>query len=283
MRIRFSDLKAHAYGIGLIILLNLCWSSAAEASCGIESCPAYRAVVKQNQILHVNLSTEFVDFALYGTTGQYVQLVPRLEFRGLRNFIFGAQVPVTRLFWNEEVQTGLSNPVVFGEWNWQIDSDVLFLVGIQLELPFGDSELGIADTHVEVLPYLGFVFEIESYFTQIRLGVRQSLDDLMMKDSDTAAHNHSTPIFVNPHTAQEIIYRVNLGRRYLDARLSSSLYLDVISEVGQELESVPVIRTGLDTQWELAENWSLRLRVDRGMSSNRRTETRSDFGLQIRW
>jgi len=252
----------------------------AEASCGIENCPAYRSVVRAQADYHLAVRAEFVDFALYGLEGQYIQYAPRFEYRGFESFSLGFQVPVTTLFLNDSVETGLSNPVVFGEWQWRPQAKLSVGVGLQLELPLGDSELGISDSHFEILPYVRSYFDFGLYFTAMQIGFRQSLDEF---GHEGGGHTHVSLVYVNPHVAQEFTYRVHLGRQLGSERVRVAVYLDVVQELGEPIDFGPVIRAGLDGQFELSKVFDMRLRVDRGVSSYRRTEWRSDVSLQYRW
>jgi hypothetical protein len=268
---------------GCLLSCFILWSSPGEAACGIESCPAYRAAVKKDASFHTGLRLKYADFQLFGTKGQYLQYIPRFEYRGLANFVFGLQAPVTTLLRNDDIETGLSNPVMFGEWKWQPQSALSFQLGLQIELPVGNTELGIADSHLEILPYAGALFGMDSYFTKLTFGFRQSIDAHESEASDESSHDHMHLIVVNPHTSQEVTYRVNVGRRLFRDRLMASVYLDVVQELEQAANDVPVMRAGIDAQLELSLAWDARFRFDRGISTNRRTESRGEISIQFRW
>ena len=146
---------AVALGSILFAIYSIVFPTISSAACGIDSCPAYRTVMKTTADYDVLISSKYVEFALYGTEGSYVQSRVNFSYRAWQPYMIGFQVPVTTLFWNDETFTGLSNPVVYGQWSSWLDRGVRLTLGLQVELPLGDSDSGIADSHFEFFPYAG--------------------------------------------------------------------------------------------------------------------------------
>jgi|GEM_PF-5494955 len=228
-------------------------------------------------------SSKYVDFALYGTEGSYVQSRVNISYRTWQPYMIGFQVPVTTLFWNDETITGLSNPVVYGQWSSWIERGVRLTFGLQVELPLGDSESGIADSHFEFFPYARLQATMRDYITQLHVGMRQSLDSVLSPITGSTPEAHTRLLFVDPHEAQELLYRMSIGRNLFRQQLALSVYLDVIKEIGEFTDPIPVMRGGFQGRLDVVKYVDIFFRADRGMSRNRRTENQVELGMNLLW
>lgn len=279
--------KQGGYAVALSSILfaiySIVFPTISSAACGIDSCPAYRTVMKTTADYDVLISSKYVDFALYGTEGSYVQSRVNFSYRAWQPYMIGFQVPVTTLFWNDETLTGLSNPVVYGQWSSWLDRGVRLTLGLQVELPLGDSDSGIADSHFEFFPYARLQATMKEYTTLLHVGMRQSLDAVLSPITGRTPEAHTRLLFVDPHEAQELLYRMSIGRRLFRQQLTLSVYLDVIKEIGEFTDPIPVMRGGIQGRLDLVKYFDVFFRADRGMSRNRRTENQVELGVNLLW
>ena len=124
---------------------------------------------------------------------------------------------------------------------------------------------------------------MRDYITQLHVGMRQSLDSVLSPITGSTPEAHTRLLFVDPHEAQELLYRMSIGRNLFRQQLALSVYLDVIKEIGEFTDPIPVMRGGIQGRLDLVKYIDIFFRADRGMSRNRRTENQVELGVNLLW
>lgn len=206
---------------------------ATHANCGLDFCP--RLAPGETATNHsASLLLKNVAFNLDSGSGYYEELLARYEYNGIHSWVFGGSLPVMALTVNSKTPPensktshGVSNPLLYASRYSHLSVMTKLYLGMQLELPLGNFDAGMADRHFMLLPYVlmekstGFGYVLGS------LGYCQAFSV-----SDDGEH----PVYVNPHEDQEILYRVGAGLQQLEGTLKQRIYLDGRYAVVDDLE-----------------------------------------------
>jgi hypothetical protein len=131
------------YLLASFIVSIFLWSSIAMASCGLAGCPV--GSHGENSGTHLfDQAIRYVNFDLEHHDGHYIQYEPRYEYRGWERFIVGGFVSFITLDDGHDSNSGLGNPVLFGQYDFVHEKNQVLSFGSQLELALGDDEDGLA-------------------------------------------------------------------------------------------------------------------------------------------
>ena len=253
-------------------------SGPAYGSCGLDHCPIVLPATEESGQsslgIRLKLQTRFTTFHLKGRSGSYGELFLGGEYRGLKQWIFGGNVPLVVLMANQRVNGGVGNGVLYGEWHPVYGAKGTLGVGIQLELPWG-SRNGISDAHWVVLPYINMHIPFWRLYLMVNVGYSQSVG--WEKDSETpgASHVHDGQdfVFLGVHELGEFVYRVALGVPDWGTRFQPMLMLNGQQVVvGEEPRSYAHVGFQLLTQCtdRLSLRWSAEVPLTRPSRHNGR-------------
>ena len=207
-------------------------TTVIHANCGLDFCP--RLAPGETPTNHsASLHIKNAAFNLDSGSGYYEELLPRYEYTGIRSWVFGGSLPVMALTVHSKTPPrdskttyGISNPLLYTSWYTRLNVATLLYLGMQLELPLGNFESGMASDHFMLVPYamveksMGFGYGLGS------LGYCQAFS--------TGSGEH--PVYVSPHEDREILYRVGAGLQQLEGTLKQRIYLDGRYAVVHDLE-----------------------------------------------
>ena len=176
--------------------------------------------------LRLKIQSRWTTFHLKGRSGSYGELYLGGEYRGLKRWIFGGNVPVAYLVANQRVNGGLGNGVLYGEWHPVYGSKGTVGLGVQVELPWGSGN-GLSDDHWVVLPYLNIHLPFWRLFLMANVGYSQTFG-WEKKEEDTGLHVHDSEDFVylGVHETGEFVYRLALGISGLSDRFQPMITLN---------------------------------------------------------
>ncbi len=151
-----------------------------KSSCGLENCKCNittrdDADTGKNSF-SFDLGTRYTNFSFEKDDGYYTELFFHFSFVHKKDWMINFKLPFTSLHFDDKETSGLSNPVLNAEKWFRKDSFVIIL-GLQIEIPIGEEDKGIAPDHWELLPYAGFSFQAESYFLRTVAGYRFAVED----------------------------------------------------------------------------------------------------------
>lgn len=251
----------------LALLAALFPPALLSASCGLHLCgePAADAAAR----FRAELSIQRVDFELPGSSGRYLQLLPRGEYRAGR-WTWGAAVPLVFLRAAGREESGPGNPVIFGEFRAGPALGGTWALGSQLEIPWGDDEKGLAAEHSEWLPSVSWRREGVLLEPYVRAGFRWSLSE---------GHGHAgVPLAVNPHAEKEFLYRAGVAGRRRTFPWKPELYLDGQHAFGADVPGPGFLSIGGSLELPF-RTVRLRLSGERPAAAPRRFE--SQVGLNV--
>lgn len=209
--------------------------------------------------IRLKVQSRFTTFHLKGRSGSYAEMYMGGEYRGLKRWIFGGNIPLAVLNANQRVRAGLGNGILYGEWHPSSGSKGTVGLGVQLELPWG-SRNGISDAHWVVLPYVNIHIPFWRLFLMANVGYSQAVGwENGPEESGAHVHDGQDFVFLGVHEMGEFVYRVAVGVPEWGERFQPMLTLNgqqVI--VGAEPKSfahvgVQLIATCSDT---LSLRWS---------------------------
>jgi hypothetical protein len=278
----------------LLALLFL--PSVSAAFCGLQSCPRVEPRAEA-ATFDAGLRTRWVAFDIGGREGSYVVTAPR-AFARYAGFALGTEVPFTRLDDGGEVAFGLSNPLVMaqyarrlpGSWGraWSAEA------GLQVELPFGDQEHGLAGDHVMLLPWVGLRRDWDAWYVTGMLGYSHALE-AHAHATDTAGasarlaktlhegHEHegvTSPVLVNPHADREAQYRAAAG--WTRGRGTAEVFALGQADVTAN-GPTSYVRAGASYAWSLGRFTALNVIADAPVTSARRNELEIGVGVKTGW
>jgi hypothetical protein len=191
------------------------WCATASASCGLDHCP-----LPEQQLLlgdglprsSLYLRTRFTAFDILGIQGTHSDVILGGAYRGVRRLQLGGNLSLVSLAIQKRRQpVGLSNPVVFGEWQAASWGVVSVGMGLQVEIPVGFGSEFVADSHTLVLPYGTIHVDTSPVFVHLQLGYAQVVEGA---SSGGRGHSHSSLVVVDPHEQGELVYRTAIGFKF---------------------------------------------------------------------
>lgn len=214
----------------VFVLMSLLWlSGPAQASCGLDHCPIVRPPGESSVKtlgLRLKIQSRWSTFHLKGRSGSYGELYLGGEYRGLKRFIFGGNVPIAYLVANQRVSGGLGNGIVYGEWHPAYGSKGTVGLGVQVELPWGTRN-GLSDAHWVVLPYLNVHLPFWRLFLMVNVGYSQTFGwERATEETGLHVHDGEDFVYLGVHETGEFVYRLALGMSKLNERFQPMLTLN---------------------------------------------------------
>lgn len=254
-------------------LLLLLFPRGAYADCGLSFCPVGSHRSEEAPGWRLSLQVRHAGFDVAGVSGHFTQATPRAEYRAARWWA-GAGLPVTRLEAMDETRTALSNPILFAEGRpeWRRDWKPAF--GLQIELPFGDHEHGIASEHAEFVPYASLVRSFGHPFLLATAGFRAAV----------GGHEHDAmhPLLVNPHEDKEFLYRLGGGSHWRHNALMVQGYLDGQRVLSDEEGEKGFLSAGLQAVGRLSDDFDMTGTVEVPVTTPSRVEWLLSLGVTYR-
>ena len=209
------------------------------------------------------------------------------------------EVPVTRLDAGDEVHTGLSNPLLTALYGRRFSETWSGEAGMQLELPFGETDHSLADDHVMLLPWIGVRRDLgDAWQMSGLLGVSHAIETGSAAVADISApalaksaalsktaHNGvdhgagAAPVYVNPHGDREIQWRLGLSRVW--NRSTAEVFALGQSDISEGISHAEYYaRAGLSWDLALTHILGLQTLAHVPVTSARRSE--AELGLSVR-
>jgi len=188
-------------------------AAPAKASCGLDRCPVPADGAESPALFSATstLRHTTAEGGWYGEAFVGAVVQPndwsRLE----------ASMPLVVYAGDDDVQ-GLGNSVVLAELLWTADDELSVGGGLQAELPTAIDE-ALGDDHLVLLPYMSLHAMKDRTGATTWLGWGRALGASGEATHADHGHDHShdhqqsTTLAVNPHSASELLGRVELGHR----------------------------------------------------------------------
>lgn len=258
-------------------------ATPARAACGLGGCPLLPgpSAVAPAPTVVLGAATRAARFDLDGVSGHYLLTTLRAELSPWPWLVVGAFQSVAWLSAEGRSATGLGNLVPFAEAGRSF-GPVRLAGGVQLELPVGDHDSGIADDHFDLLPYLRADLRSGAgVFGFGQLGLRHApVGDHVHVHDDGSSHVHAVPVLVAPHARTELVHRAGLGWASPDEELR----LMGVFEGQAVLDGAPdgvFLTAGAEAWVRLGSGVQLGLSGELPLTTARRFEART--GLELRW
>ena len=223
----------------VFLILFLTCLVKVQGSCGLENCKMPPKGKFNKNLFSIEMGARYTSFSYRDKDGYYEEISLRSSFISKSDWMLDLKIPIISYHYNGKEATGFSNPILSGE-KWFKTGSFSPLFGLQVELPLGEEDKGIAPNHFELLPYAGFGFQSGSYSLRVVAGYRLSLDG--SENSDTVAVSsgkkyHAShvsenanltlaelgPQVVNFHAEQEAQLFFSGGRSFLSDRFNFGL------------------------------------------------------------
>lgn len=268
--------------------------ASSFAFCGLQSCPRVEPRA-ETAPFDAGLRLRWVAFDIAGNEGAYLVTAPRF-FARAKGFALGTEIPFTRLENGGEVSFGLSNPLVMAQYARRLSHAWSGETGLQVELPFGDQEHGLAGDHVMLLPWIGLRRDWDAWYVSGMLGYSHALEAHEHAPAAAAAearvglaksmhegHEHEgveSPVLVNPHADREAQARAAVG--WIQGRGTTEAY--AFGQV-DATDSGPTtyLRAGASYAWALGRFTALNVSVDAPLTAARRNELEIGAGVKTGW
>lgn len=158
------------------ILINTLSFLSVQGSCGLENCKTPSHKKKDKNLWALDLGVVYTDFTYGKKSGDYSEIDLRLSFTARQDWMLDFKLPYISFHYDDKETSGFGNPVVTFE-KWFSGDRFTPLFGLQLELPLGEDEKGIAPDHFEVLPFVGVGYALNTYTLRLVGGYRFSITD----------------------------------------------------------------------------------------------------------
>jgi hypothetical protein len=281
-----------------LLILSAAFAASAGAFCGLQSCPRVRDPHSAPRPFEAGLRTRAVAFDIAGEEGYYGVVSPRFVAR-VRGLSLGVEAPWVTLHTDGIDASGLGNPLLMLQYAGRLSHAWSAEAGLQVELPFGDADHGLADDHVMALPWVGLRKEWgASWYTSGMLGYSQALEKRVHSEDESGgahvaslakrSHNgvdhgapEETPVFVNPHGDREIHGRAGLGWRLNEGWTLEGFGLGQADV--SEPDPVYYARLGVSAEWVLTSALALQALADAPVTAARRSEAALGVDMKIVW
>lgn len=224
------------------VFLLILWEAAFAASsfaCGLGHCARLGVSTMERPVL--GLSVDHADGVDGDARNAFTQTVMHARLPIGSNWALGGRLPLGYLQTAAAGHWGLGNPLAFAEWVARpelpqgLRASQAFSLGMQIELPVGDVESGIASDHAMIMPYAAHALRGSRFLLNASLGLAAQVsgahhhdhgDDAESAMSAHAMHaGHSSveaaavepvsaedlAVQANPHAPYEFLYRIALA------------------------------------------------------------------------
>ena len=281
--------SAFALSVFVVAMDALCFSGDTWASCGLEYCRTSNNNVAEPIALKMPVSTRIAAFEFDAGSGNYLQTNLAAQYTITSNVHLMAQMGWVYLDVDGQSAVGFSNPIASLEYDFFTNENTTFFLGSQFEFPLGNSSNGIAASHFEALPYVRSAWNFAPITMDARLGVRFSMSSGEhhhhgeTEQFDSHAREETSFNFVSPHSNQELLYRLIVGKPVFNHRLQTQLFVD-----GQTILEDPdigktFVSTGLCSKWNAHRNVIVTANAELPTTSNRRFSWRYSLGAIIQF
>lgn len=200
-----------------VVILALVAGSIPAWGCGLDHCPRPKLLMKERPSLAWGL--EHTRLGQEGTANRYTQSSLHLRLPQGSNWILGGHLPFGYLQTGTSGHWGLANPVAYAEWMARPAPTQSLTMGLQLEVPLGDNESGIASGHAMAMPYLTYSAQGYRVQAQASAGFMAQLSGAHAHSSpvqdhsrhDGSAASGSGLVEANPHEPYEFVYRFSMA------------------------------------------------------------------------
>jgi hypothetical protein len=223
----------------IFLVLFLFYLVPIQGSCGLENCKDPSKVKKTKSVLSLELGTRYTSFTYRDTDGYYEELSLRGTYINKNDWMLDFKIPAISFHYNGYETTGMSNPILGGE-KWFRTGNFSPLFGLQIELPIGEEDKGIAPNHWEMLPYIGCGYTTGNYSFRLVAGYRFSMggsehSDPVVVASEKKYHSGHVaedatltlaelgPQVVNFHGEEEVQLFLSGGRSFFNDRFYAGL------------------------------------------------------------
>lgn len=241
-------MRKYLWGLGLIALVSGSTRNSHSA-CGLNFCP--RLEPKGENAFDLGIMVKQVHFNLEGTSGSYTGFMPDVAYILHDRWTFGVNLPIIFLDVDGHVETGISNPMGFAEFRFQPGPGQRMGFGMQLELPLGNDEKGMAGNHFMAVPYLSWAKAMHPFFIGGSAGGSFGISGGHSHGEGDAASHHgsgSSTLYVNPHENMELLYRIAGGTNLWNKRVNPEISLNgqhVLTDVNTQGNSDNYLSLGL--------------------------------------
>jgi len=292
-------MKFFRFSFASAIAATLFITVSAQAFCGLQSCPRIDPH-GQTHPYTAGVRARLTGFDIDNESGYYGIVSPHLFVRTpfLSNLSLGVEVPWVTLHTADDETSGLGNPLLTAQYARRLSHDFSAEAGLQLELPFGDHDHGLADDHYMLLPWVGARYEWgTAWYASGMMGFSQAVggeDDAADTTASAriagstlakAAHaDHGAaaePLLVNPHGDREVQWRAALGYRPRARWIVEGFGLGTVDIS----ESTPeyYVRAGVSSEWSLTEALGLQVIADAPVTSARRSDATIGVDFKYGW
>lgn len=272
-------------------------ATGAQAFCGLQSCPRIGPHGGEAPF-EAGLRSRFVIFDIAGEHGYYGVYSPRFFAKAL-GMSLGVEVPWVNLHLAEGVTSGIGNPLLVAQYAHRLSTAWSAQAGMQWELPFGDTEHGLAGDHTMLLPWVGARYEFADFwYLSGMLGFSYALPEPDAEDESgssarvaplaKSAHNgvdHNTglavPQYVNPHGDREAQWRLGVGRMFMHRWMVEAFTLGAADVT--EPNTVFYARAGASAEWMLTSSFGLQVMADAPVTAARRSEAALGVDVKVAW
>jgi hypothetical protein len=282
------------------VLAGTFGAGSVVAFCGLESCPRIDPH-GQTHSTTAGARARVIGFDIGDESGYYGIVSPHLFVRipFVSHLSVGAEVPWVSLHTADDDVSGLGNPLLTAQYARRLSHDWSAEAGLQLELPLGEADQGLADDHFMVLPWIGGRFEGgTAWYASGVLGYSQAVggEEEAVDTSASArlaplskvAHNGvdhgaavATPLLVNPHGDREVHWRAAVGYRPRERWTLEGFALGTADIT--ESDAVYFTRAGVSCEWSLTSAVGLQVVADAPVTAARRSEATVAVDIKVGW
>lgn len=227
MPIRHEPGPAHKSPAILLLILVLGPAAPPARSCGLDHCPRPKLAHREKPSLAWSL--DHTDLAPRSESGSFTQGALHLRLPVGSHAVFGSHLPFGYLRSGTQGHWGFSNPMAYGEWVARFGAAQAFTLGLQLELPVGDTHGGIASEHAMTMPYAAYAYRGGPGVVHASLGFAAQIPgghSHAAPAEDHSAHGGpAAPLLAKPHEPYEVLYRISMAHPLKAFRMEPEAFL----------------------------------------------------------
>ncbi len=272
--------RTHLLFVGCTALALAALPTPAEASCGLEYCELPSPALSGKSAKHTTLSIlpSVVGYSLQAESGSYIESRMRLDTSYFRQWKFGLWVSPVLVLAPEESRRGITNPVFFSERSFSVNDSITLSTAMQLEVPLGSSEAGIASDHFELLPYLGARYQSSRFLLQWNVGLAFAIGAHEHDHMHAPGEEHEAPLVVNPHEDREAMMRLAFSMPLRKDTLRPGIQINARKTLQDN--SQQFVTGSLTTTYAIHQALQLVANAEFPLSSEKRFDWRGGAGLQ---